>query len=162
MDLSLPKTISTRLWTGRSDSFSGMVSFLGLLLHALALPFKSQARLEAEIVFLRHQLNLLRRRLPAKPRLTAADRLLFIARCSFRQGQPLEDAILGGQIFVPRQQILVHRPRHVGQRRAQSISAPYPTLILGDGISDCPEQSTITRNCDLMSPTDWFSAVPVF
>ena len=55
-----------------------MVSFLGLLLHALASPFKSQARLEAEIVFLRHQLNLLRRRLPAKPRLTAADRLLFV------------------------------------------------------------------------------------
>jgi|HubBroStandDraft_6_1064221.scaffolds.fasta_scaffold523838_2 putative transposase len=55
-----------------------MVSFLGLLLHALASPFKSQTRLEAEIVFLRHQLNLLRRRLPAKPRLTAADRLLFV------------------------------------------------------------------------------------
>jgi hypothetical protein len=45
--------------------------------------------------------------------------------------------------------------------RAQSIAAPYPTLILGDGISDRPEQSTITKNCDLMSPTDWFSAVPV-
>jgi hypothetical protein len=55
-----------------------MVSFLGLLLHALASPFKSQARLEAEIVFLRHQLNLLRRRVPAKPRLTPADRLLFV------------------------------------------------------------------------------------
>jgi hypothetical protein len=55
-----------------------MVSFLGLLLHVLASPFKSQARLEAEIVFLRHQLNLLRRRLPAKPRLTPADRLLFV------------------------------------------------------------------------------------
>ena len=55
-----------------------MVSFLGLLLHVLASPFKSQVRLEAEIVFLRHQLNLLRRRLPAKPRLTAADRLLFV------------------------------------------------------------------------------------
>jgi hypothetical protein len=40
--------------------------------------FKSQARLEAEIVFLRHQLNLLRRRLPAKPRLTPADRLFFV------------------------------------------------------------------------------------
>jgi hypothetical protein len=50
-----------------------MASFLGLLLHALASPFKSQARLQAEIVFLRHQLNLLRRRLPAKPRLTPAD-----------------------------------------------------------------------------------------
>jgi hypothetical protein len=35
-----------------------MTSFLVLLLHALASPFKSQARLEAEIVFLRHQLNL--------------------------------------------------------------------------------------------------------
>src|SRR5258707_7470917 len=55
-----------------------MASFLGLLLHALASPFKSQARLEAEIVSLRHQLNLLRRRLPARPRLTAADRLLFV------------------------------------------------------------------------------------
>jgi hypothetical protein len=33
-----------------------------LLLHALASPFESQARLEAEIVFLRHQLNLLRAR----------------------------------------------------------------------------------------------------
>src|SRR6266404_9362876 len=55
-----------------------MVSFFGLLLHVLASPFKSQARLEAEIVFLRHQLNLLRRRLPAKPRLTPWDRLLFV------------------------------------------------------------------------------------
>ena len=55
-----------------------MSSFLGLLLHVLASPFKSQARLEAEIVFLRHQLNLLRRRRPAKPRLTKADRLLFV------------------------------------------------------------------------------------
>jgi hypothetical protein len=56
-----------------------MTSFLVLLLHALASPFKSQARLEAEIVFLRHQLNQLRRQLPAKPRLTTAeDRLLFV------------------------------------------------------------------------------------
>jgi hypothetical protein len=55
-----------------------MVSFLGLLLHVLASPFRSQARLEAEIIFLRRQLNLLRRRLPAKSRLTAADRLLFV------------------------------------------------------------------------------------
>ena len=54
-----------------------MVSLLGLLLHVLASPFK-QARLEAEIVFLRHQLNLLRRRVPGKPRLTPADRLLFV------------------------------------------------------------------------------------
>jgi hypothetical protein len=58
-----------------------MASFLGLLLHALASPFKSQVRLEAEIVFLRHQLNLLRRRLPGRPRLTPAD-LLALSPCA--------------------------------------------------------------------------------
>jgi hypothetical protein len=55
-----------------------MVSFFGLLLHVLPSPFRSQARLEAEIVFLRHQLNLLRRRFPAKSRLRPVDRLLFV------------------------------------------------------------------------------------
>jgi hypothetical protein len=55
-----------------------MISFLGLLLHVLALPFRSQASLEAEIVFLRHQLNVLKRQVPARPRLTTADRWLFV------------------------------------------------------------------------------------
>jgi hypothetical protein len=60
-----------------------MGSFLGLLLHVLASPFKSQAQLEAAIVFLPHQLNLLRRRLPAKPRLTLADRSIANPRRIF-------------------------------------------------------------------------------
>src|SRR5271154_3352053 len=55
-----------------------MISFLGLLLHVLASPFRSRASLEAEIVLLRHQLNVLRRRAPSKPRLTVADRLIFV------------------------------------------------------------------------------------
>lgn len=42
-----------------------MISFLGLLLHVLVLPFRSRASLEAEIVFLRHQLNVLKRQAPA-------------------------------------------------------------------------------------------------
>jgi hypothetical protein len=46
----------------------------------LFLPFRSRARLEAEIIFLRRQLNLLRRRRPAKPRLTMADRWLYVWR----------------------------------------------------------------------------------
>jgi hypothetical protein len=69
-----------------------MVSLLGLLLHVLASPFRSQARLEAEIVFLRHQLNLLRRRLPAKPRLTPVDRLLFV--WLYRLVPPLSAAVI--------------------------------------------------------------------
>ena len=56
-----------------------MIGFLILLfLHVLVSPFKTEARLEAEIVLLRHQLNALRRRAPSKPRLTVADRLLFV------------------------------------------------------------------------------------
>src|SRR5258707_11831604 len=55
-----------------------MIDFLKLFVHVLVSPFKSQARLEAEILFLRHQLNVLRRRAPLKPRLTVADRLIFV------------------------------------------------------------------------------------
>jgi hypothetical protein len=55
-----------------------MIGFLILLLHVLVSPFKTQARLQAEIVLMRHQLNLLPRRVPGKPRLTPADRLLFV------------------------------------------------------------------------------------
>jgi hypothetical protein len=56
-----------------------MIAFLILFLHVLVSPFKTQARLEAEIVLLRHQLSVLRRqRQPLRPKLTVADRLLFV------------------------------------------------------------------------------------
>lgn len=56
-----------------------MIEFLRLALHVLISPFKTRARLEAEIVMLRHQLNVLRRRrFPSKPKLSVADRLLFV------------------------------------------------------------------------------------
>ena len=55
-----------------------MIAFLSLFLHVIVSPLKTQARLEAEIVMLRHQLNVLRRRVPSKPRLTVADRLIFV------------------------------------------------------------------------------------
>ena len=41
-----------------------------LLLDFVDSPFKTLVRLEAEIVLLRHQLRVLRRRVPSKPRLT--------------------------------------------------------------------------------------------
>src|ERR1700730_3791443 len=55
-----------------------MIAFLILFLHVLVSPFRTRARLEAEIIVLRHQLNVLRRRVPSKPKLTIADRLLFV------------------------------------------------------------------------------------
>ena len=55
-----------------------MIEFLSLVAHILVSPFKTRARLAAEIILLRHQVNVLRRRLPPKPKLTVADRLLFV------------------------------------------------------------------------------------
>src|SRR5882672_6798211 len=55
-----------------------MIGFLILFLHALVSPFKTKARLEAEIVLLRHQVSVLRRRQPSRPKLTVAERLLFV------------------------------------------------------------------------------------
>jgi hypothetical protein len=55
-----------------------MIELLSLVAHVVVSPFKTRARLEAEIILLRHQVNVLRRRLPPKPKLTAADRLLFV------------------------------------------------------------------------------------
>src|ERR1700682_3956104 len=55
-----------------------MIASLILFLHVLVSPFKTQARLEAEIVLLRHQLSVVRQRVRSKPKLTVADRLLFV------------------------------------------------------------------------------------
>jgi hypothetical protein len=55
-----------------------MIGFLILFFHVVVSPFKTRARLEAEIIMLRHQLNMLRRRVPSKPRLTVVDRLFFV------------------------------------------------------------------------------------
>ena len=38
----------------------------------------------------------------------------------------LDDAVLGSQIFVPRQQLLVHRPCHVGQDARPIHNHPLP------------------------------------
>ena len=55
-----------------------MIGLLCFVLAVLASPFKSKLRLEAENAVLRHQLNVLRRRLPGRVRLTSHDRWFFI------------------------------------------------------------------------------------
>jgi hypothetical protein len=55
-----------------------MGAFLSLVLDIVVLPFKTKARLEAEIIMLRHQLNVLRRSVPSKPMLGPTDRFLFV------------------------------------------------------------------------------------
>ncbi len=55
-----------------------MIDFLRLLCGALIGLFRSSARREAEILVLRHQINVLRRQAPKKPALNNVDRLLFV------------------------------------------------------------------------------------
>src|ERR1700688_4750311 len=50
-----------------------MIGLLCFVLSVLASPFKSKLRLEAENAVLRHQLNVVRRRLPGRVRLTNHD-----------------------------------------------------------------------------------------
>ena len=54
-----------------------MVEWLRQLAYALRSRFKSRARLEAENLVLRQQLNVLIRKLPKRLRLTNSDRLLW-------------------------------------------------------------------------------------
>jgi hypothetical protein len=55
----------------------GMIDGLKLLAYFVVGLFRSQGRLEAEIVMLRHQLNVLGRRMPSRARLTPIDRLIL-------------------------------------------------------------------------------------
>src|ERR1700724_2721242 len=55
-----------------------MIGLLFFVLAVLASPFKSKLRLEAENAVLRHPLNVVRRRLPGRVRLTNNDRWFFI------------------------------------------------------------------------------------
>src|SRR5215467_10513414 len=54
-----------------------MADVLRLVLVFLASLFKSRAELETEILVLRQQVNVLRRRMPKRPALTNIDRLVF-------------------------------------------------------------------------------------
>jgi transposase InsO family protein len=55
-----------------------MTDLLRLILAFLASHFKSRAELKAEILVLRQQVNVLRRRMPKRPALRNIDRLLFV------------------------------------------------------------------------------------
>ena len=55
-----------------------MIRLLCFALAVMTSPFKSKVRLEAENAVLRHQLNVLRRRLPGRVQLTNHDRWFLI------------------------------------------------------------------------------------
>src|ERR1035441_11118798 len=55
-----------------------MIALLCFVMAVLAVPFKSKSRLEAENAALRHQLIVLRRKVPGRVRLTNNERWFFV------------------------------------------------------------------------------------
>jgi hypothetical protein len=55
-----------------------MIATVKLLIWGLLDCFKSRGRLEAEVIVLRHQINILRRRLPKRVRPSVLDRTIFV------------------------------------------------------------------------------------
>ena len=79
--LSFPKIRSRRISQGEAESSASshsMIVILRLIAAFIATPFKSRRRLEAEILFLRHQLNIALRRRPARFPLRGSDRALLV------------------------------------------------------------------------------------
>jgi hypothetical protein len=53
-----------------------------------------------------------------------------------------QNAVLGAQIFIPRQQFLLHRPSDVASMRAQSVATP---LVPTYGVIEIPSWQWITE-----------------
>ena len=81
-----------------------MVAILRLLIGALRNCFMSRGRLEAEVIVLRHQLNILRRQSPRRVRPNAFDRVIFV--CLYRHFPDIGKAVA---IIRPETVIRWHR-----------------------------------------------------
>jgi hypothetical protein len=81
-----------------------MIDFLRLLACALTRLFRSRARLEADILVLRHQLNVLQRKAPKRMAFSSVDRLVFAGL--YRLAPGVLDAL---KILKPETVIRWHR-----------------------------------------------------
>jgi len=104
-----------------------MIGLLCFVLAVLASPFKSKLRLEAENAVLRHQLIVLRRRLPGRVRLTNHDRWFFI---QLYRWYPAILQVLA--IIRPETLVRWHRAGFRGYWRWKSrLSDTIPSIIKG-------------------------------
>jgi transposase InsO family protein len=91
--LSLPKTPSSRLAVSSESEHDGrVIAIASLFIRLLFDFFKPRQRLEAEILVLRHQLNILQQRAPRRLHVRWADRALFI--WLYRRFPRILDAII--------------------------------------------------------------------
>jgi len=108
---SLPVATENRIRAGADAAMGylrfGMIDLLKLLGGLLVGVFRSRAAREAEMAFLRQQLVVLQRSAPARLRLRAADRLIFVwlyrlfPTSSVRHGATAADLIAAPVILTP-------------------------------------------------------------
>ena len=84
--LSLPQTQSDRRSDANRTMHRSMADLLKLMWWAIIGLFRSRASLEAEILMLRHQLNVLRRKSPKRLTFSHFDRLIFSTLYRFAPG----------------------------------------------------------------------------
>jgi hypothetical protein len=81
-----------------------MGDFCRLIWCAVVGLFRSRAALQAEILVLRHQLNVLRRKAPKRVAFSAVDRLLFAGlyrlTCRFRKPSPFDSRSPANQNMI--------------------------------------------------------------
>ena len=95
-----------------------------LIWEALTGLAQSRAALQAEILVLRHQLNVLRRKSPKRLVFTGTDRLVFVAL--YRLAPGILDAL---KILKPETVIRWHRGPIGAGNRGHAVVAPQPRLI---------------------------------
>jgi len=110
-----------------------MIDFFRLLACTLTRLFRSRARLEAEILVLRHQLNVLRRRSPKRVAFSSIDRLVFAGL--YRLAPGVLDAL---KILKPETVIRWHRVGFRAYWRWKSRSRGWSTE---DTTGDSPAHS---------------------
>ena len=80
LNLCLPQILSTGIFNRIGRCSCSMMNTFELILRALVGLLRSKAALQAEVLVLSHQLNILRRKSPKRFVLTGADRAVFVAR----------------------------------------------------------------------------------
>ena len=104
-----------------------MATFFRLLLGYMWDCFRSRERLKAEILILRHQLNILHRKAPKRSRLSGGDRALFVWLY-------LRFPDIGNARAVVRPETII-RWRRMGFRACLIIQVAGPGLIKNSEIS---------------------------
>ena len=95
-----------------------MMDLFKLILGVVPLLFKPRARLEAEILILRQQINVLRRRASKRPHLNNTDRFLFVWLYHWFP------SVLGAIAIVRPETIIRWHPHWVSSILALAIAQP--------------------------------------